>query len=102
MKVAECMQDDSMYKKIGTPQALQLTTKVSIRSISHITSGPKKGQKRKWDKNPPRDKGTRVEKKLWDVAKVRCFNCKELGHFTKDCEKVNHDSSQNYKLHGSF
>jgi hypothetical protein len=45
----------------------------------------------KWDKNPPKDKETLAEKKLQDVAKVQCFNYKELGHFTKDCEKVRQD-----------
>jgi hypothetical protein len=32
-------------KKIGMPQASQLTTKVNIGSVTHITSGPKKGSK---------------------------------------------------------
>jgi hypothetical protein len=38
-----------------------------------------------------RTKGVPVEKKLQDVMKVWCFNCKKLGHFAKDCEKVPHD-----------
>jgi hypothetical protein len=59
--------------------------KLSIGNEAQITSGPKRGQKRKWDKNPPKDKRTLVEKKPWDVAKV---NYKKLGQFTKDYEKV--------------
>jgi hypothetical protein len=69
------------------PQASQLTMKVNIGSVVKIASGPK-GQKRKWDKNPPIDKGTLVKKNLWDVTKVRCFNYKGLGHFAKDYDKV--------------
>jgi hypothetical protein len=64
---------------------------VNIGSVVQIVSGPKKGKKRKWDKNPPKDKGTLVEKKSQDVAKVWCFNYKELGHFAKDYEKVRQD-----------
>jgi hypothetical protein len=37
--------------------------KVSIGSTTQIASGPKRGQKRKWDKNPLEEKGTLVEKK---------------------------------------
>jgi hypothetical protein len=51
-------------------QALQLIMRVSIGSVAQIASGPKRGQKRKWDKNPPKDKRTPMEKKSWDVAKV--------------------------------
>ncbi len=87
-------------QKKSTPQASQLTTKMNIGSVAHITSGPKKGLKKKWDKNPPRDKRTMAKKKLWDVVKVWCFNCKKLHHFTKDCEKVSQDSSQIYRFHG--
>jgi hypothetical protein len=62
--------------------------RVNIRSAAQITSGPKRGQKNKWDKNPPKDKGTLVENMPRDVDKVRCFNYEELGHFAKDYEKV--------------
>ncbi len=55
-----------------------------------IASGPK-GQKRKWDKNPPIDKGTPLDKKLWDVTEVQRFNCKGLGHFAKNCDKIRQD-----------
>ncbi len=65
--------------------------RVSIGSVAQIASGPKRGQKRKWDKNPPKDKRTPMEKKSWDVAKVWCFNYEELGHFIKDYEKVRQD-----------
>lgn len=41
-----CMEDDSMHKKVGMPQASQLIMKVSIGSVMKTTSGPK-GQKRK-------------------------------------------------------
>jgi hypothetical protein len=34
---------------------------------------------------------TPMMKKSRDVAKVWCFNYKELGHFTKDYEKVRQD-----------
>jgi hypothetical protein len=59
--------------------------------VTQTASDLKKGQKRNRDKNPPKDKGVPVEKKLQDVMKVWCFNCKKLGHFAKDCEKVPHD-----------
>jgi hypothetical protein len=61
--------------------------KVSIESVAQAASGPKRSQKRKLVKNPPKDKGTLVGKKLRDYAKVQCFNCDELGHFAKDYEK---------------
>jgi hypothetical protein len=44
--------------------------KVSIRSVAQVTSGLKRGQKRKWDTNSPKDKGTLTKKKPRDVAKV--------------------------------
>jgi hypothetical protein len=34
MKVAKCMEDDSMHKKVGMLQVLQLTIKVSIGSTT--------------------------------------------------------------------
>jgi saccharopine dehydrogenase-like NADP-dependent oxidoreductase len=64
---------------------------VNIGSVVQTASGPKRGNKGKWDKNPPKDKGTLVEKKPWDVAKVRCFRYEELGHFAKYYEKVRQD-----------
>jgi hypothetical protein len=64
--------------------------KVSIGNKMQIASG----QNGKWDKNPPKDKGTLAEKKSQDVAKVRCFNCEELGHFSKDYKKIKQDWSQ--------
>jgi hypothetical protein len=79
-----------MHKKAKMPLVTQLTIKVNIKSVAQTASGLKKGQKRKWDKNPPKDKGISVEKKLRDVTKVQCFNCNKLGHFAKDCEKEPH------------
>jgi hypothetical protein len=70
MKVVECMQDDSMHKKVITSLVSQLITRVSIGSVSWATSSLKRGQKRKWDKNPPKDKVALAKKKSWDVAKV--------------------------------
>jgi hypothetical protein len=70
MKVTKCMEDDSMHKKVGTPQVSQLTMKVNIESVVQTANGPKRGQKKKWDKNPPKDKGTMMEKKPRDVDKV--------------------------------
>jgi len=72
---------------VRTPQGSQLTIGC-IGSVKQTTSGSKKGQKRLWDENSPKDKITLVEKKLWDVTKIWCFNCEKLGHFAKDCEKV--------------
>jgi hypothetical protein len=92
MNVAKCMEDDSVHKKVGMPLISHLTTRVNIESTTQVTSGPKRGQKKKWDKNMPKDKGTLTKKKLRDVAKVQCFNCEELGHFANDYEKV----SQNW------
>jgi hypothetical protein len=43
MKVAECMEDDSMHKKAGTPLISQLTTRVNIINVAQATSGPKRG-----------------------------------------------------------
>jgi hypothetical protein len=62
--------------------------RLNIGNVAWVTSGLKRGQKRKWDKNLPKDKGTLAKKKPWDVAKVWCFKCDELRHFAKDYEKV--------------
>jgi len=61
--------------------------RVNIGSAPQAISGTKRGQKRKWDKNPPKNKGISVEKPK-NVTKVKCFNYEELGHFAKDYEKV--------------
>jgi hypothetical protein len=90
MKVVECMEDDSMHKKVVMPLVSQFITRVSIENVAQATSSIKRGQKREWDKNPPKDKGVSV-KKSWDVAKVQCFNCEKLGNFAKDYEKVRKD-----------
>ncbi len=45
-----------MHKKVGTPQVSQLTMKVSIGNVAQTTSGLKRNHKKKWDKNPPKDK----------------------------------------------
>ncbi len=91
MNVTKCMEDDSVHNIAGMPLISHLTTRVSIKSATQATSGPKRGQKRKWDKSMCKDKGTLAEKKLRDVAKVQCFNCDELGHFAKDYENVSQD-----------
>jgi hypothetical protein len=44
MKVAECMENDSMHKKASMSQVSQFTMKVSIGSMVQIASGPKRGQ----------------------------------------------------------
>ncbi len=62
MKVAKCMEDDTMHKKVGTLQVSQLTMRVSIGNTMQVASSPKRGQKRMWDKNPPKDKRTLEEK----------------------------------------
>ncbi len=77
-----------MHKTVGMLQVSQLMMRVNIGNATHIASGSKRAQKTKWDKNPFKDKRTRMEKKPWDVTKVRCFNYEDLGHFAKDCEKV--------------
>ncbi len=90
MMVMECMDDDSMHRKVGTPQVLQLT-KMSIGSAMQSTSNPKKVQKIKWDINPTKDKRVLAKKKPWDIAKVYCFNYKKLGNFVEDYKKVGHN-----------
>jgi len=62
--------------------------RMSIGNTMQIANGPKRGQKRMWDKNRPNDKRTLEEKKTQNITKVWYFNCKELGHLAKDCEKV--------------
>jgi hypothetical protein len=37
--------------------------RVNIESATQIASDLKRGQKKKWDKNPPKDKGIPMEKK---------------------------------------
>jgi hypothetical protein len=56
MKVVKCMENDLMHMKVGMPLVSQFTTRVNIGSVTQTTSGPKRGQKRKRDKNPPKDK----------------------------------------------
>ncbi len=51
-----------MHIKADTSQVLQLIMRMSIRKVAQTTSGSKKGQKKKWDKNPPNDKETLTEK----------------------------------------
>jgi hypothetical protein len=55
MKVVECMEDDSMHKKVGTLQVSQLTMRVSIGSATHVASGPKRAHLKtkglQWKKN---------------------------------------------------
>jgi hypothetical protein len=45
MKVAQCMENDSMHKKANTPQVLQLTMRMIIKNVVQTASGPKRGQK---------------------------------------------------------
>ncbi len=89
MKVAKCMEDDSMHKKSIMPLVSQFNMKVNIKIATQTASGPKRSQQKKWDKNPAKDKGTLVEKKLRDIARVQCFNCNKLAQgWSKDYEKV--------------
>jgi len=75
MKVVECMENDSMHKKAITPLISQFITRVNIESVAQAANSPKRGQKRKWDKNQPKDKRAPTKKKPQDVAKVQCFDC---------------------------
>jgi hypothetical protein len=92
MMVMECMEDDSMHRKVGTLQVSQLRGEYWKCGAKH--KQPKKGQKIKWDKNPTKDRRVPAKKKPWDIAKVCCFNCKELGHFVEDYKKVGHNLVQ--------
>jgi hypothetical protein len=92
MKVVECMEDDSMHRKMGTMQILQLT-KVSAESIVQTMCGFKGSQKRKWEKKPPKD-NLGCPQKTNHVAKVKFFNYNELGHYAKDHKKVRDDFVQ--------
>lgn len=56
MKVVECMEDDSMHKKVGMPLVMQLATVVNIESVAQTTSGPKRGQKGSGIRTHPRTK----------------------------------------------
>jgi hypothetical protein len=64
MKVVECMEDDSMHKKVRTLQVSQLMVRVNIGSATYIANGPKRAQKTKCNKNPPKDKGIPTKKTM--------------------------------------
>jgi hypothetical protein len=40
---------------------------MNIENVAHATSSSKRVQKKKWDKNPPKDKGASTKKKPRDV-----------------------------------
>jgi hypothetical protein len=42
MKVAKCMEDDSMHKKASMPQVLQFTMRIIIGNVTKIERGAKK------------------------------------------------------------
>lgn len=62
MKVVECMEDDSMHRKVGIVQTLQ-PTKVSVESTVQTMNGFKGGQKRKQEKKPPKNNLGHTQKK---------------------------------------
>nr|GFD51082.1 hypothetical protein [Tanacetum cinerariifolium] len=33
-----------------------------------------------------------------DMSRVKCYNCKKEGHFTKDCKKVKVNDNLYYKI----
>jgi hypothetical protein len=43
MKVAKCMEEDSMCRKAGMPLLLQLNTRVNIINATQTASGLKRG-----------------------------------------------------------
>nr|GFC76180.1 hypothetical protein [Tanacetum cinerariifolium] len=38
------------------------------------------------------------DEKKQDMSRVKCYNCKKEGHFTKDCKKVKVKDYEYYKI----
>lgn len=49
--------------------------------------------------NSPNTKRPRIAGKPFDKDKMRCFNCNEIGHYAKDCRKVQKKVRFNPRLH---
>nr|GFB61992.1 hypothetical protein [Tanacetum cinerariifolium] len=89
------------YKKkvvVITSDTLALVvekTKMSKRKEKVVVSSDSEGSE--LIKSDDKKEDTKVDEKKRDMNKVKCYNCKKEGHFTKDCKKAKVKDYNYYK-----
>nr|GEY37644.1 hypothetical protein [Tanacetum cinerariifolium] len=71
-----------------------MPTNNNLRTSSTTSSANKK---RKYVKFDDKKEEKKVDEKKGDMSKVKCYNCKKKGHFTKDCKKAKVKDYEYYK-----
>nr|GEV52820.1 hypothetical protein [Tanacetum cinerariifolium] len=55
-------------------------------------------KKQEYVKSKNKKEKKKVDEKKRDMSKVKCYNCKKEGHFTKDCKKAKVKDYEYYKI----
>jgi coenzyme F420-reducing hydrogenase gamma subunit len=87
MKLMKCIEDDSMHKKVGMLQVSQLIMKMSIRNVVQTTNGLRRGQKRKWDKTPPKDNMILAKKEATRCHQNLMLQVQRIGSLCQGLQK---------------
>ncbi|GKA45820.1 retrovirus-related pol polyprotein from transposon TNT 1-94 [Tanacetum coccineum] len=69
-------------------------TNINLRTSLASSSANKKP---KYVKSEETKEGKKADEKKWDMSKVKCYNCKKEGHFTKEYKKAKVKDYNYYK-----
>nr|GEU91992.1 hypothetical protein [Tanacetum cinerariifolium] len=81
---------DALYNILKQNQALVAEKmKVSKRKEKVVVSSDSEGSVADdFSKSDDKKEDKKADEKKRDMSKVKCYNCKKEGHFTKDCKKA--------------
>nr|GFA44185.1 hypothetical protein [Tanacetum cinerariifolium] len=85
--------DFSKLKKITSLLAkafnrIKFYSKPSNKNLRTSSTSQSANKKQEFVKNDNKKVEKKDDEKKRDMSRVKCYNCKKEGHFTKDCKKV--------------
>nr|GFA30913.1 nucleolar protein 58-like [Tanacetum cinerariifolium] len=86
--------DALLAKAFNRRKFYSKTTNNNLRTSSSSQSANKKQE---FVKTGDKKEDKKADEKKRDMSKVKCYNCKKEGHFTKDCKKAKVKDYEYYK-----
>nr|GFA28927.1 hypothetical protein [Tanacetum cinerariifolium] len=97
------LKDKSMWsdqeKKITTllEKDFKFYSKLTNNNLRTSSTSQSANKKQEFVKSNDKKVEKKYDKKNRDMSKVKCYNCKNEGHFTKDCKNVKVKDYEYYK-----